>query len=73
MCSLCTDGSVNYLFFLLIYIDGEPRDGVAKNVTVSVHLGTTVLFAVLATAGIVFTAICLIFTFYFREKKYGKI
>ena len=54
------------LFFILA---GYPRDGVATNTTHSIHPATTTTFVLLATAGIVFTLLCLFFNFYFRDKK----
>ena len=49
--------------------DGPPIDGVAPNSTVSVHVATSTVFITLAAAGIIFTLACLVFNFYYRNKK----
>ena len=46
-----------------------PYDGVPTEEVVSVDLSLTVLFSVLATAGIAFGVVCLVFNFIFRDKK----
>ena len=46
-----------------------PYDGVPTEKEVSVDLSLTVIFSVLATAGIVFAVVCLVFNFIFRDKK----
>ena len=57
--------------FLILFISsgGEaPYDGVPTEEVVSVDLSLTVIFSVLATAGIVFGVACLVFNFIFRNK-----
>ena len=54
-------------FFLA---DGIPNDGIPLRDTVTVALPLTVMFVLLATAGLVFTIVCLAFNFIFRNKKY---
>ena len=49
--------------------DGVPIDGVPVEKVVTVALGLTVLYVILATAGIVFALVCLTFTLIFRKKK----
>ena len=46
-----------------------PYDGVPTEKEVSVDLSLTVIFSILATAGIVFAVACLVFNFIFRKKK----
>ena len=46
-----------------------PYDGVPTEEEVSVDLSLTVVFSILATAGIAFVVICLAFNFIFRNKK----
>ena len=46
-----------------------PYDGVPTEKEVSVDLSLTVIFSVLATAGIAFAVVCLVFNFIFRDKK----
>ena len=54
----------------IIFLDGVPQDGVRINTTVTIHVATTVIFTVLASSGIAFTVICLVFNCYFRNKMY---
>ena len=52
-------------------LQGEsPYDGVPTEKEVSVDLSLTVIFSILATAGIVFAVTCLAFNFIFRNKKW---
>ena len=46
-----------------------PYDGVPTEEEVSVDLSLTVVFSILATAGIVFAVICLGFNFIYQNKK----
>ena len=46
-----------------------PYDGVPTEEEVSVDLSLTVIFSILATAGIAFAVICLAVNFIFRNKK----
>ena len=46
-----------------------PYDGVPTEKEVSVDLSLTVIFSILATAGIVFGVVCLAFNFIFRDKR----
>ena len=56
--------------YLLLYIAaGRPYDGVPDMVTVAVSVVQTVVFSLLAAAGIVFAVVCLIFNFIFRNRK----
>ena len=50
-----------------------PYDGVPLEEVVSVHLSLTVIFSILATAGIAFAVACLIFNWIFRNRKYVAI
>ena len=52
-----------------ISADGTPFDGVPIEEDVTVSVALTVIYGLLATAGIAFTIACLIFNFVFREKK----
>ena len=55
--------------FLPFVSGGEaPYDGVPTEEVVSVDLSLTVIFSVLATAGIAFGVVCLAFNFIFRNK-----
>lgn len=54
----------------ICHIVGVPKDGVATNSTQKIHEATTTIFVLLATAGNAFALFCLIFNFYFRDKKY---
>ena len=46
-----------------------PFDGVPIEEDVTVSVALTVIYGLLATAGIAFTITCLIFNFVFRERK----
>ena len=46
-----------------------PHDGVPIEDVVTVSLGLTVMYMILATAGIVFAVVCLTFTIIFRNTK----
>lgn len=46
-----------------------PYDGVPIEMTETVELPLTVLYSLLATAGIIFAIICLVFNFHFRKQK----
>jgi hypothetical protein len=46
-----------------------PYDGVALKVTATYHTAVTVLFMLLACAGIAWAVVCLIFNFKFRNSK----
>ena len=49
--------------------DGVPIDGTPIEEVVTVSLGLTVVYVILAAAGIVFAIVCLSFTLIFRNKK----
>ena len=49
-------------------LEGIPHDGTIQEEVVTVHLSVTVLIVILAAAGLVFTIVCLVFNFVFREK-----
>ncbi len=55
----------------LSHLDGLiPYDGVPIEETVTVNVSLTVIYTLMATAGIIFTIICLSFNFIFRDRKY---
>jgi len=56
---------------LTLTLVGIPYDGVPVEEVVTVHISATVIIVLLATAGLVFTAVCLIFNFVFRKRKYN--
>ena len=49
--------------------DGVPHDGSSLNVTRSIEVGLTAAMHVLASLGIIFTAVCLGFVVVFRHKR----
>ena len=49
--------------------DGVPIDGVPNLKVVTVSLGVTVVYMMLATTGFGFAIVCLLFTFVFRNKR----
>lgn len=52
-----------------VWIDGIPYDGVPEEVVVTIHISSASIFITLATAGLIFTLICLTFNFLFRKKR----
>ena len=46
-----------------------PYDGITDKVLVTVALPVTLIFVVLASAGIIFAILCLVFNFVFRNKR----
>lgn len=54
---------------MIFIIGGIPYDGRPREITETVDVSLTVIFIVLATAGIILAIICLIFNFIFRERK----
>ena len=55
---------------VLFFLDGIPNDGIPIEEVVTVSVGLTVVYVILAFAGLVFAIVCLIFTLRFRKKKY---
>ena len=57
--------------FSRVYTDGMiPYDGVPEMAVATVHISISVIFGLLASVGIAFALICLIFNFYFRNTLY---
>ena len=52
-----------------LHPDGVPNDGIPIEEVVTVSVGLTVVYVILATAGFVFAVVCLAFTVIFRQKK----
>ena len=53
------------------HVGGVPYDGVTVNEEVlAVHLGLTVVLIFLSCLGIMFSIVCLLFNFIFRNTKY---
>ena len=46
-----------------------PYDGIPSEETISINAAVTALFVILATAGVAFTVICLLFNIIFRNSK----
>ena len=51
------------------FLDGIPNDGIPIEEIMTVSTVLTVFYVILATAGLVFTAVCLIFILVFRGRK----
>ena len=49
--------------------DGIPNDGTPIEEVVTVSVALTVVYVVFAVAGLVFTAVCVIFTIIFRKRR----
>ena len=54
---------------LKILKEGIPNDGIPIEDVVTVSLGLTVLYVILATAGMAFSVVCLLFNLIFRQKR----
>ncbi|CAI8039800.1 Gamma-aminobutyric acid type B receptor subunit 2 [Geodia barretti] len=52
-----------------LFPDGVPIDGVPIEEVVTVSMGLTVVYVILAAAGLVFTTTCLVFTIFFRNER----
>ena len=50
-------------------IDGIPSDGIPIEEVVTVAVPLTVVYVILATAGLLFTVVCLAFNFIFRKRR----
>ena len=54
---------------LIVAAGGIPNDGIAIEEVVTVSLSLTVVYVILATAGIVFAVLCLSFNLLYKQKK----
>ena len=68
MCYNFDFGGCSHVLCLCTPLEGVPHDGTIQEEVVTVHLSVTVLIVILAAAGLVFTIVCLVFNFVFREK-----
>ena len=59
--------------WFITYIEGIPNDGIPTEEVVIVSVALTVIYVILATAGLVFAVGCLLFNILFREKRYHRI
>ena len=59
----------HYLLYTGVFPDGTPSDGIPIEEVVTVSVVLTVVYVILATAGLVFAAVCLIFTLIFRQRR----
>ena len=57
------------LLTICVFPDGIPSDGIPIEEVVTVSVVLTVVYVILATAGLVFAAVCLIFTLIFRQRR----
>lgn len=56
-------------FLIVFFAAGIPYDGIPFEEVVTLHVSVTVIFLLLASAGMVFTVVCLIFNFAFRNRR----
>ena len=49
--------------------EGIPNDGIPIEDVVTVSVALTVVYVILATAGLVFAVACILFNIIFREKR----
>ena len=66
---MCLNGLYKSMYNMSNFTDGIPNDGIPIEEVVTVSLGLTVFYVILATAGLVFAAACLIFILVFRGRK----
>ena len=62
-----------YALFYILYADGITLDGTILNITHSFELGLIIVFDILATMGLIFTTVCLMFNIIFRKRKLVKL
>ena len=61
---------VFYFFhIILLLVEGRPHDGLPLRRPGTVSVALTVIFALLATDGIIFAIVCLVFNTVFRDRK----
>ena len=58
------------ILLILISDDSAPYDGTPREVLHLNHVSLVVIYSIFASAGLVFTIVCLLFTLIFREKRY---
>ena len=61
--------NLSFCFFQCLPTDGIPNDGIPIEEVVTVAVPLTVVYVILATAGLLFTVVCLVFNFAFRERR----
>lgn len=54
---------------LTTYPNGIPPDGTPINKTVTYHLALVVIYDIIASLGLIFTTVCLVFNFAYRNRK----
>ena len=52
------------------FIDGIPPDGTPRPVTVTILTPLVIVYYILASVGIIYALVCLMFNFIFRNRKY---
>ena len=64
-------GAQNDIIIIMIfwYIDGIPPDGTPIEVVSTVNLALVVIYDILAFLGLIFTTVCLVFNFGYRNRK----
>ena len=58
-----------FFHIILLLVEGRPHDGLPLRRPVTVSVALTVIFAFLATGGIIFAIVCLVFNTVFRDRK----
>ena len=66
---VCVVTSPSTNIFLFFSGGVAPYDGVPNEEVMPVHSSLTVIFSILAAAGIAFGVVCLAFNFIFRNRK----
>lgn len=61
---------VNIIYFSRWFIDGVPYDGGAETAQHPLHTAVTIIYFILASVGLVYTILCLLFNTLFRNRKW---
>ena len=59
----------SYVDICGLHAEGIPNDGIPVEEVVSVSVALTVVYVILATAGLVFAVVCILFNLFFRQKR----
>ncbi len=64
-----TQSVAKICLYIILYTGGIPSDGLAIPQIFTFHLALVIPYYILATAGLVFCTVCLVFNFTQRNKK----
>ena len=64
-----TDTKLRLNFLINCDIDGIPYDGAARDIQHPLHTAITIVYFFLASIGLVYTLLCLLFNTLFKDRK----